>query len=1123
MARYTKHNSNFIKTTKHQTLKDGSSIYERDWVTIGSQLHFGSGKVPYYNNGNFVFTRSPLPNYQKKHKNGTIVGTWTYEDVQNATSSINTIKNDEHTEDIRTYVYYGSCVELVRSSVENIITTFPGNIKVGNRELYVLKDIIPFTCYEEESPKEYELLKDYYVLDNPFDINLHLKDVVLTQYDNEMRYLSYSWSNYNLSRDGGTTFEPITSYNVQVRSLYEKNSEPCIESIKNNVGSVSFSASEIKKINEGSPLIKTIKNLPRGEYFFEINDNGNIIYKNKWGGNLCYNMEDEPIYDSEAKKDYVPIDTAICTKDKKVTIKAGDYTVLENYQIQGKDITIIFYQTVKRVNVYKYYQMFTNEEYQQIYKAEGWTKSNCRMYNWLPNTTFVNRCDDVQDEVLYSEISGIGKNLPVYTVVINDDIEIEGYIFDSEIVALIKKKDIVIQPKEEKITEYFNSLEGFEKQLLIRKTTPLYSNMFTTPIEYDLGYVYNKRTYTWPSNGYCIDITSIAYEDFLNKLTDTAELLDELWTDNLWKRMTHEAIKNYDWTYTKEFAEGDEEDNVEGGERMHKVLNVMARTFDDVKRNIDLIKKNNTITYNADRNIPNALLSDKLELLGWNVHSTIPTYLDEESQKEIPANTVNIDDDFLSNNNIKWYGTKNNSQYTFEDIDIDFMRKLLLSSKYVLKTKGTRTAIDMVMGMFGYGCCDYEITEEYRTATPIPYDYSETAAEDSFGEKIIQLNKRKQNTILYDDEVSGIPVGSFSIENPIDETTIQHTTYLIPYYNQTKIYDGDFTFQSKGGWGYNKNDDSTELNPYGWTETLSYLRVASTIDDMLDVEPNSVSNDDIFYVVNINDFSSYTETDTLFSNFFVLTNELCTDSFSCWKNIDLTGNTYTLENGYTEEEIKTFKNYAKKANYLNNIIPDNTGNNPHVGYGYYDNGENYFEYLKQPFKYAIDKRYFDDDDEVEAKKIKFGYVEDGEFSLDNLQDFKKTKTVDWAVKLGICSNDAAIYEEKIKVFARKIIRKELEIGSETKGVSPQEFDGFEKTGGKYSYKKDGKYYLSYKEYETEDINNMMKSTYYLNSKIIYMKNKIDNAFYKSYFKSVIMKYLMQVIPSTAILVLENYE
>ena len=394
MAQYTKHNSNYIKTNIHQKLKDGSTIFEQDWATIGSQLHFGSGKIPYYTNGNFIFTTSPLPHYQKKYKNGVAVGLWTYDDVKDATNVVNKINNDEYTEDIRTYVYYGSCVELVRSSIEHIISNFPGNIIVSDTEININN-------------------VNYYVLNNPFGIILNEQQAQLTQYDNELHYLSYSWDKYEIKPNDDDKFVDITSYKIETKP------------------------------------------------------------------------------------------TSNCVKELDM----------------------------------------------------------------------------------------------VYKITINDKIVIEAYIYDGEIVPLVNKKDkgIVIQPKKDFIENYFNNLQGFEKQLLTRKTTPLYSNIFVTPIEYNLGYLYYKRTYTWPSKGYCIDITSTTYIDFLNKLSSMAEIYDELWTDNLWRRMTHEAIKNYDWTYTREFEDGEEQDNIDGGERMHKVLNIIGRVFDDVKRNIDLIKKANQL------------------------------------------------------------------------------------------------------------------------------------------------------------------------------------------------------------------------------------------------------------------------------------------------------------------------------------------------------------------------------------------------------------------------------------------------------------------------------------------------------------------------------------------------
>lgn len=846
MAQYTKHNSNYIKTVEHQHLKDGSTIFERDWVTIGSQLNFGPGKIPYYNNGNFIFTTSPTPFFQKRYKNGVTVATWTYDDVKEASSTVNQIQFDEYTEDIRSFAYYGSCVEFLRATIEKIIYEFPGNITLSEDKL----EIPPTT-----ENGDYTYINGY-IVNNPFQIDLHTKDIHLQQYDNELRFLSSSWQKYEVNG------QPITKYVIS-----------------------------------------------------------------DWKGDL----------------------------------------------------------------------------------------------------------DCPQNDQYYI------KKEPVVIVKINDNIELKGYMLDRDIIFCYEGQDLVIQPKEEIIETYFNGLKGFEKQLLTRKTKPLYTNKFITPIEYNLGYLYYNRTYTWPSDGYCIDITSTKYIDFINKLSDMAELYDELWTDNLWRRMTHEAIKNYDWTYTREFIDGDEEDNVDGGERMHKVLNIIGRVFDDIKLSIDTIKRQNKTTYNGDRNVPNALLSDKLELFGWDIYSTIPTYKNENNET-VSASEETITQEVLDSNSIennvevngkkiypdKWYPTSNPNKITFADVDVEFMRRLLLSTRRIFETKGTRQSIDMIMGLFGYGDTDYTITEHYRTVKPREYDeVIDQETNETLGDRIVRLNNQeKQMELLYDEDASGIPVASFI--GGYDEQG-NPKTYLIPYYDQTKMYDGNLYFQNKGGWFYKKDDESTEIDFSKWTETLSYLHVVSQVKDLLNVNPFGIRNGDIYYVANLNDYIDYTETtDTLYSHFFVMENELMPEEISSWGNINL------------EDD----DSYAKKAKYLDTIIPYNIGNNPHVGYGDYDMGNEFFEYMKKPFKCALDKEYFASPYYEEADNIEFKVSD----RIDAKYDIEDDKKI-------ITNND----------------------------------------------------------------------TYYLNDKVIIFKNKIDSNEYKNYFKSVIINYLMQVIPSTAIFVLENFE
>ena len=1081
MAKYIKHNSNYIKTVKHQFLKDGSTIFERDWVTVGSQFNFGPGKIPYYRDGNFLFTTSLITHYQKKHKNGVTVATWTYEDVKDASTVVNQIHLDEHTEDIRSYAYYGSCVELLRTSIENIINTFPGNITTAKEDLGVFKTVEEFACGKEEIEEKYVPLEGYWALSNPFDINVYLKNVHLTQYDNHLRYLTHSFDKYQVSTNGPCDLTNITSYEVIMRKMYENASDTCYETVKSLSATVSLTLGQTTNIS-----------LRSGDYFITVNN----VKLNNWV-NTCYKPSDVPAFSLtktakriKADVDYVNGESVITQEEydvltqeekeqytmrfKGIVLVLSDNSEQTIYTQKHDSYRILFYRKVVIEHEYKYYQMFSDEEYQQR-KSKGWVESTCTMDFWLPNSGFLNRCDDFQGNVLYNRDG----NQPLYTVIINGDILIEGYIYNKQIVPLVKYKNFLIQPKEEVIEEYFNGLEGFEKQLLTRKTKPQYTNRFITPIEYNLGFLYYKRTYTWPSNGYCIDILSPRYFDFINKLSKTAELLDELWTDNLWRRMTHEAIKNYDWTYTREFEDGEEQDNVDGGERMHKVINVIGRVFDDVKRTIDTIKRNNRVTYDEDRNVPNALISDKLELRGWDIYSTIPSYdVTEEIDEEVITKTVSASEDTLESVK-KWYPALESSKMSFADVDVMFMRRLLLSTKRIFETKGTRQSIDMIMGMFGYGNMNeecYSITEEYFTVKPKKYDDGE---EESFGDKIVRLNMSKENELLYDEDATGIPVGSFTVFEKNEETQKQEPiTYLIPFYNQNKIYDGNFYFQSKGGWFYNKIEENEENpSPYNWTETLSYLHVASQVKDLLNVHPNSVHNGDIYYVVNLNDYIEFTE-EELYSHFFVLEDDYNSEKIDSWTNLDLSGDTYTEENGYTQDTeegqgtITKYKDYVKKAVYLDSIIPYTIGNNPHVGYGNYDMGNEYFEYMKLPFKYSIDTNNFETlDDKEEAEQITF--------EIDDIPT--------------LCEEN----NDKIQIFA----------------------NGFDETTIEhYCDLKD----LKYRRYKLDEIKTLLKNKYFLNCKVIHFKNKIENDQYKKYFLDVIIKYLMQIIPSTAILVLENF-
>lgn len=657
----------------------------------------------------------------------------------------------------------------------------------------------------------------------------------------------------------------------------------------------------------------------------------------------------------------------------------------------------------------------------------------------------------------------------------------------------LRKLDI--RPKLRIIEDYFKNLQGFDKVLLTRETYPLYTAKLITPVEISYNYyVYVAKSYQWPSTDYCIDVDGIGFELYIDKLYKLSELIDNLWTNNLWGNMTHESIKNFDWTYERE----DEEniDNVEGSNRMEQVLQIMGAHFDDMKRWVDNIKHKNTITYDGNNNLPNAELSDKCNSLGWETYST----------KLNPNDNLYLDSGNIFTTNIKWFNNLNPNQVNQNYIDNEFMRRLTLSTKEIFKTKGTKQGIEMVFGMFGIGESDFEIIERYYTIEQlykkddiyrfyrkndivnseiteeeiyntyelqssnslqewlqgkieenggnpilgdelpkhikfgtdpdfIHYDLDDTM---TVGQFLAYANECKSIVHNYDDVFSGVP---------LQIVTIDGIEYIAPYFSQDKIYDGDVQFETNGGWGkyienFSELDNVINQN-YNYLETLPYIEIVQNCSQLLNVNPYTIGKKTIFYVMNTSDYVEFNENipDGL-SHYFKLINPINPNLKSSWKTIPMVNISKEDYNNLCNSDGAfqgvTYTDYLE-AMYHDGLIQDNLANNPHCGYAKYDLGTEYLEYCKQPFKYSIDKYLIMEYDILEALK---------------LLTFKINTH-----------------------YGEKMINL----------VNNQE-------------------------------NNI---NYYLPSKMVILKNNINNEYYKEYLNNVILKYVLQVIPSTTILVLEN--
>lgn len=979
MARYSKTHSNYVLKKRHQTLQDGSTIFERDWGTLGERHVIERGKRRIYSDSNFLFTDNSKAG--NKYRNNT--GEWsegytqdTIGDTIDKTVNDTSILSDSN--DIRDYAYYGSAVELVRATIENIVKWFPGRFWATDSLISRAKNELTYYVSDIVSDGHHNYIVQYnddesqcniHVVKNPFTIDFYNTNIVLGKYDNPLRNMPLSFKQYTLNGDDINTWD-----------VWAKPYSDC---------------------------------------------------------------------------------------DEDFTIKY--------------DITVTY---------------------------------------------------------------GLGNSGHLYGMTINNTV-----------VWCTTIPDLVVQPKDYVIDKYFSELTGLEAKLLSKKFNPKYTAKFITPIPYGNNrpdYMYVERAYAWPCNDYCIVVDSIGFENYVNSLYSLANIMDELWCDNIWRRMTHEAITNFDWTYTKNYEIGQEEENILGGTRMEGILRIWGRCFDDIKRYIDGISLKNCVTYDTSiPNLSNAELSDKATLLGWEIYSTklnqsdnlyltndfIENYVDKLDQNERwdCSESNNIDcGAFVTYE--KWFNSRNPEAISQNTVDNDFMNRLLLSTGEIFRTKGTKQAIEMVFGLFGIGNHDennpeIEFEEKYYTVFPkqrdiifyyyeqnlFPSDpdqyidyssygtlanflehkppypgtpdimirvdgYYELIQYKTFGDVCENLIYYKSAVLNYeDDEFSG---------TPIKDVYINNTHYIVPYFSQDKIYDGYVYFESRGGWGkqISTGDDINVVKnqQFDYMETIPYMETIQKVGGLLEVNPFQIGDKKIFYVVDLSDFTQYDENlPTNISHLFKIVDSNHPNLFSSWKNIPSDGyidSNYDIFNGITPEDIKL-------AEYYDKLSFDNLGNNPHTGDGGYDLGTEYLEYLKLPFKNAIENYGFSNiGDDVIASQVKFQITEHtGNKIINNIntpeyipfEDGDIIHVGDLYYEYEYSSDyDAYFYNEKVAIV-------DITVPS-----------------GNNQY-----FYIEY----------------VLPSKVLKIKNNIDNYNYKKYLKEVILKYVTQVIPSTTILILENFD
>lgn len=865
MPQYIKTHSNYVLKSKHQTLGDGSTVWERDITTIGGLNQFAPGQTPIYRSNNFIITVrndggiSNQYTTKKWKENDSSGETWTLSALSGMVSDFDeqndvkiVLKKDYY--DFRDFVYYGSLTEMFRASINDIIARFPG-------ELFGTCEKIYYTTYVRDEDTNDRLEKrerlggdeDLYEVTNPFGIDLHTL-IAPRDADPLKFFANDGFKNYLLYKGNSST--AITSWTVTYVCNGEEIPEECECQITNDI--------------EGD--------IPDTGLVFTFTQKTTCTQPQT--SSCCYDAGDK-------------------IADIKICVEGGTCYCISAWMGDNKQIH------------------YLSKKYS--------TGGDCKGL----------ACDDFH-----------------------------------------------IRPKSTFIDKFRNELDNFQRLILNDNTTPKYKATFSVIYGDDYGYHRQFEDFVFPSSdgGYNIDPTAFGFNAYTSRLADIGEFYDEFFTDNLYRSLTHEAIKNFDWTYTREFEQGDEEEYVIGGQKMQKAIRVFAREFDETISYINNIRTLNRVTYDERDNLPDYFLTDTVENDGWNVQLVIPfdltEYYVDENGKKTGKNDIYIEDEGDCNGQIwnqrngkkpfireftqsstteirpysrkdngyfigcktatetgenncyyksttpykliksvqgdTWYDEKDlagngllkyriksyssDELYTYYDVNNEFLKRLKLNSRYILRHKDTREGMEMILGMFGlrskefyerditfnpcrngirYGTkdYDYEIDEYWAKTSRIEDKWD--CVHNMY--RIDWINSTK--TIQYDyRSVSNYTNGASMVDYlpyqglPVRYEDRDGKRYLYPNFEKYEQYDGNPYFQMKGGWQakqvvginhthtYNFQFDAEDKVVFNtgntcadmlYKETVRNIRRFDTLQEMLSVPSNEVHNGQIVYVSNI--------------------------------------------------------------------------------------------------------------------------------------------------------------------------------------------------------------------------------------------------------------------------------
>lgn len=259
-----------------------------------------------------------------------------------------------------------------------------------------------------------------------------------------------------------------------------------------------------------------------------------------------------------------------------------------------------------------------------------------------------------------------------------------------------------INPNEGQFSVFYAKLSDLERYLLNQQSQTPYEAIFRFPGEDEDGNIeFFDIPAAWPvSDGYNVDMQGPRFDIYSNSLMGLGQSYDEFKTNLIIRQLIPNSYLQLDYTSSKK------------GE---KLLALYGRQFDEIKAFIDGLAHINTVNYGKIDNAPDAVVYNLAKTLGWDVFP----FVEEEDLLNSIFGTATT--------------TSDSKSFTPTEINIELWRRIIINTGWLLRSKGTRQAIEAIFSMIGAPDSLIELNEHIYLA-----------------DKVVKIGNTTRNTLQFD-------------------------------------------------------------------------------------------------------------------------------------------------------------------------------------------------------------------------------------------------------------------------------------------------------------------------------------------------------------------------------------